>query len=113
MTTIPRRNPPATVVRPCGVSEQAVQGSAGAGVVRGSAAPVLVRYWMATPYACGLLIVRAERLGTIVGGCPIYRRWRGQTLRAFFAYHERRGGCVWEEIVFEPTIAARLPGAIA
>lgn len=58
-----------------------------------------VRYWMATRYACGMLIVKRERYGRIVGGCPIYvKRWRGQTLKAFFAWHAARGGVEYEEI---------------
>ena len=57
-----------------------------------------VRYWMATQEGCGLLIVARTRLGRIVGGCPLYRGWRGQTLRAFFAWHRPRGGCEYVEL---------------
>lgn len=58
-----------------------------------------VRYWMATPYACGMLIVQRKYKGRIVGGCPIYKqRWKGQTLQAFFAFHVKRGGVEFQEI---------------
>lgn len=61
----------------------------------------LVRYWMTTRYARGLLIVEAAPMGRIVGGCPIYiETWRKQTLRAFFRWHAKRGGCEWEEVTF-------------
>jgi hypothetical protein len=65
----------------------------------------LVRYWMASPVGCGMLIVRQEWRGRqpvggrIVGGCPLYRaRRKGRTLKEFFSYYATRGGCQYESM---------------
>jgi hypothetical protein len=44
-------------------------------------------YWLNTTYARGGVAVRE---GKIMDACPIYRRWKGQSLERMLAYLKQR-----------------------